>query len=208
LTTSGQAKPREITERHLLLVEGREEELFFDALARHLGLKHLQTMGLQGKDPLTEKIKAAKATTGFGNVTSLAIIRDADDNAEAAFQSVCTALKGADLPVPAATSRAAGASPTVRVYIVPSHDKPGMLEDLCLEALKDDRALICVDEYFKCLQSKGLSHPKSMSKARIRAFLSSRPDPELRLGEAAGKYIPWDSSAFTQITQFVKAVVA
>ena len=49
--------------------------------------------------------------------------------------------------------------------------------------------------------------PKRPSLARIHAFLASREDPELRLGEAAQRgYLPWENAAFHQLIEFVRSL--
>ncbi len=85
-----------------------------------------------------------------------------------------------------------------------------MLEDLCLAAVTKDpstrSAMHCVDDYFKCLgEQAGISHKiNALPKARIHAFLASRPDPELRLGEAAQRgYFPLDSPVFKPVIDYL-----
>jgi hypothetical protein len=200
---------KQITEDNLLLVEGDEEVRFFGALSEYLEVANLQVEPLLGKSSLPDKIGAVKSWSDFGRIRSLAVIRDADDDPKAAFQSVCEALKTTGLPVPKRPCDAALGNPTVRVFILPSNDARGMLEDLCLEAFAGDPAIACVHEYFKCLRGNGVPDPNNMSKARIHAFLASRKNPDLRLGDAAAaKYVPWDAKAFAQIKQFLRDIVA
>jgi hypothetical protein len=46
-----------------------------------------------------------------------------------------------------------------------------------------------------------------MPKAKLHAFLASRPKPDLLLGQAAHTgYLPWDSSAFDLLKQFLQAL--
>ena len=71
-----------------------------------------------------------------------------------------------------------------------------MIEDVCLESVKADPAIDCVDGYFECIRQTNVPGPKEvrMAKARLHAFLASREEPHLRLGEAADKGI-WDFEA-------------
>jgi hypothetical protein len=48
-----------------------------------------------------------------------------------------------------------------------------MLEDLCLESVSEDPAMLCVDEYFRCLEERLEMLPRNPSKARVRGFLAS-----------------------------------
>lgn len=85
-----------------------------------------------------------------------------------------------------------------------------MLEDLCLEAVMDDPAMSCVDEYFKCLEDQNVLQKQiAIPKARLHAFLASRERPGLRLGEAAEKNdIPMDSPVFEPVTEFLRQLSA
>ena len=101
-----------------------------------------------------------------------------------------------------------GDAPEVTVMIMPGQGRRGALEDLCLEAVVDDPAMTCVDQFFECLQSESISHPKNTPKAKVQTFLASRPHERLRLGEAAEKgYWPWDSEAFEEVKVFLAQMV-
>lgn len=74
-----------------------------------------------------------------------------------------------------------------------------MIEDVCLDSVKTDPAMECVDLYFECISQAEMQGPREvwMSKARVHAFLASRDRPDLRLGEAAEKGIwEFDTDAF------------
>jgi hypothetical protein len=91
--------------------------------------------------------------------------------------------------------------------ILPEENTPGMLEDLCLRAVAQDPAMLCVEQYFQCLQQRGLSLPHNRSKAKVQAFLASRPEAGKRLGEAAqARYWPWDDKAFEQVRNFLQQI--
>jgi hypothetical protein len=194
----------EITQPNLLVVEGREDELFFCALIEHLGLQNIQVMGIGGKTNLRRNLKALMLSPGFAEVVSMGVVRDADSNPEAAFQSVCDALRAVSLPAPECAWVPVGDSPHVSVAILPEADMPGMLEDLCLWSVVQDPAMFCVEQYFTCLQQAGLTLPDNMSKAKVQVFLASRRRPRLRLGIAAqAGYWPWDEGAFEQVRAFL-----
>ncbi len=70
-----------------------------------------------------------------------------------------------------------------------------MIEDVCLDSVKSDPAVDCVDRYFECLRETNRVPKDSwLAKARLHAYLASRERPDLRLGEAAEKGI-WDFEA-------------
>ncbi len=107
-------------------------------------------------------------------IVSVGIVQDADNDPAAAFQSICSALAAADLPVPEAPIQPHGANPQITVMIVPDAVTPGMLEDVCLASVADDPATECVDEFFRCLQERISAMPQNQAKASVRAFLSAR----------------------------------
>jgi hypothetical protein len=91
--------------------------------------------------------------------------------------------------------------------ILPEEGAHGMLEDLCLKAVARDPAIGCVEYYFQCLQQQGLSVSHNTSKAKIQAFLASRPEEGKRLGEAAqAGYWPWNNEAFLQVRDFLQKI--
>ena len=206
-------KKIEVISPYLLIVEGKDEELFFEALMKNLGLTDIQILPIGGKTKLKENLRhLVNKVPDFDMVTSLGIVRDADDDPKAAFQSVSDALKKVKLPVPVSPLiPSIGPNPRnlkyhikVNVFIMPDENSLGDLEELCLRAVKTDPAMKCVVQYFYCLQHQGLSLPKQMSKAKVHVFLASRAEPDKRLGEAAkAGYWPWNHNAFEKIKNFL-----
>ena len=117
---------------------------------------------------------------------------------------MCSILQNFGLAVPQQLMTIEAGIPSVSVYILPDCNRPGMLEDLCLDAVAGDLALPCVDDYLSCLQRQGIPDPTPQAKAKLQAFLASRDSPGLLLGEAADKgYFPWSQSAFDALKQFL-----
>jgi hypothetical protein len=200
-----------ITKPKLLIVEGRDEEEFFGPMLAELGIKDIQVAGIGGKEKLRGNLKALKTTDpGFSVLTSLGIARDADNDAKGAFQSVQDALKSAGLPCPEEPMHAtATGSPRVSVMIVPPNEDRGALESLCIGAVDSDPAMVCVDQYFECLDTKGGGRPKKdFVKAKARVFLSSRrEDPTVSVGIAAQKrYWPFEAAIFDSVKEFLKSL--
>lgn len=93
--------------------------------------------------------------------------------------------------------------------ILPKPNAHGMMEDLCLESVSQDPAMLCVDGYFECLHKHGIPSSANISKARVHTFLASRQEAGLRLGEAAQKgYWPWNNEAFEQVKEFLIKISA
>jgi hypothetical protein len=192
----------------ILVVEGTEDALFFEALIQHIKLSDIQVMGIGGKIKIRDNLKALVQTSDFLKVVRLGIIRDADENPINAFQSVQDALRFCDLSPPTRSGEFSEEMPRVGILILPNESNPGALEDICLEAIEKDQAMPCVNRYFECLRNVGLSLPTNqvhLSKVKVQVFLSSRSKSGLRLGEAAkAGYWPWDEASFNKVKIFLQ----
>jgi len=164
-----------ITQPKLLLVEGDDEDNFLSALKDDLDLEDLQIQKVGGKTRFRGRLKACLQAPKHEILTSIGIVRDADNNPAGAFDSICGALEAVGLPVPPAPLQSVGDDPRVTVMILPGQGREGMLEDLCLASVTDDPAMTCVESYFDCLEEHLApeSLPGNPAKARVRAFLSA-----------------------------------
>lgn len=198
---------RQIEKPYLLVVEGREEELFFDAACRHFRIENVQILGVGGKTKLAGNLAALVRTPGFSQVRSVGIARDADNDPAAATQSIQHALSKVGLPVPPAPLVPHAGPPRVAFFLFPDCRNAGTLEDLCLLSVALDKAMACVEEFFRCLNNRVGALPREMAKAKLSVFLASRPEPDKRLGEAAqAGFFPWSHPAFSQLEQFLRIV--
>jgi hypothetical protein len=178
-------------------------------LLEKLGIGDVQVVGVGGKTQIGPVLKTLRTTEpSFENVTSLGIIRDADDNDKDAFKSVQGALKAANLPCPKKPLVPAGISPKVSVMILPPGALRGALEDMCLASAEDDTAMSCVDDYFACLAAKGIeADKKDVSKAKAQVFLASRKELSSSVGIAARKgYWPFQANAFDAVKTFLQSM--
>ncbi len=118
--------PQKITAPKLLIVEGRDAEVFLGALLGHVQARGVQVQDFGGTSELAGFLKALRNTSGLSTrVSSLGVIRDAETDAQAAFQSVRSALAAARLPVPSVPNRPTGDNPRVSVFILPDNTSPG-----------------------------------------------------------------------------------
>lgn len=197
----------ELSKPKLMIGEGNEEVLFFNAFLKHLNLNDIQVEQYGGKQKLASYLKTLQLRSGYANLVALGITRDADDSAQSAFQSICSSLKGASLAAPNQFEEIVGESPKISVMVLPNNRNSGMLEDLCLASIETDPVIQCVDNYFECVQNATGEQPKNMAKAKVQAWLSSKTEPDKRLGEAAkAGYWDWDSPAFDRLKQFLQAL--
>ena len=205
----------EITAPNLLLVEGKDEVNFFDALLRYMGYGgdsfHIVDAG--GKSNIKNELKTLTKLPGFTFARSLGIVRDADDNPSAAFESVKDALQGATLPVPSEPLKVVSGEPSevapsgirTAVYIMPDGSgTPGALENLCISALDSEgghsRILDCARNFFRCTESE---EPFD-TKAVLQVAFSWFNEPVPNVGLAAKKsYLPLNSSAFENLRGFI-----
>jgi len=196
-----------ITNPRLLVVEGKDECLFFQALLTKLKLPNIQIISYDGKAKLRDFIGALIVTPGYSDVTILGISRDADENPQTAYQSVMDALRRYNLALPEKPLMIAGDKPRIIVMILPDENTQGMLEDLCLRTVKNDNSMKCVDAFFNCLCAKHIPLPRNMSKAKVHAFLASRREADKRLGEAAqAGYWQFGSQSLKQAKDFLRSI--
>ena len=89
--------------------------------------------------------------------------------------------------------------------ILPDYNSKGMLEDVCLDAIEKDNdpAIPCVEDFFECLNHKGLKS-KNISKAKVQAFLASREKPGFSIGVAAKRDYWPINDAFNDIEKFLR----
>ena len=203
--------PIKLQKKKLLLVEGRDEEEFFNGLLKLMEINEIQVIPVGGKYKFSNNIKALINDADFYGIVSLGIARDADDDPKSALQSIGDALKQVNLPAPQKVMSKVkrNGSPDVIVMILPGANKRGALEDLCLASVNNHSASICVERYLTCLKEQNIAGPKQkwLNKARVRVFLSAQEEPTLSLGIAAQRgYWPLDHSVFDEVKMFLKSV--
>jgi hypothetical protein len=188
------ASPVEIKETKLLLVEGADAYYFFIWACQAFGANGIQVLDFGGIKNLGQFLKQLPLLSGYENVESIVIGRDAEQNPEAAVKSVSGALKKARLPVPAKPFEFLSSAPRVAFMLFPGFVineagkerlSAGTLEDLCLEIIEDPVTLGCVDHYVDCLLDSG-QDVKHLHKTKVHAYLAGKSDfVGLKIGEAA-----------------------
>lgn len=178
------------TEPILVLVEGKDDSAFFAALIEHTRLDNFQVHSMGGKDGWRRSLAAVFRDDSFrDNVRTVAQIRDADTDPPGAWQSCVDALVSTGAtppPVQSFTSIGEG-NPRTGIFIVPSLELNGALEDFILPAV-DATRLTCVDGYLACLSTFGFSAAPS-PKARIQTYLAGLSEPlrDLKSGIEKGE---------------------
>ena len=207
--------------RKLLLVEGPDDRRFFGAMCEHFGIADIAVSSYNGKPNLGNDLSERVRSPEFQTVSSLGIVRDADESSQSAFDSVTGSLRRANLPTPGGPGiPLVQDGLRVAVLILPPGAEQGELENLCLSSIEGTPDLQCVGSYFDCLSKVEPSiSANHIAKARLHSYLAigpvhtthegviTRRRPGLRLGEAAEAGV-WDWSAgdFQQVKDFLHSL--
>ncbi len=192
----------------ILAVEGKDECNFFEALIKYEKINGIQIIDIGGKDKIKTEFPLLINLEGFTDVNALGFIRDAEENqAISAFASICYILKHNGFPAPDTINSICNEQNIrIGIFIMPNNIDKGMLEDLCLESVKDKPVFKCVDHYIECcLQCLGENGKNiNISKAKIQTYLSVKKPIANSLGIAAIKgYWNFGNDCFSDIKQFL-----
>ena len=216
-----------IQKKILLLVEGRTDYHFFEALFNTLMKKNqtslfnqIQIVPVWGKANFKTTIKKLQSSPpqqnslenslGWDEVHSLALIRDANGDFKASFKSVCSSLQQCNLSCPEAPAHFTNSKQIkTGIYILPDNKSKGALEKLFLSAQKNDRRMECVDVFFKCVQQQANKHshialPKDEAKARARAYLASLEEDTAHISRAVANNLDLNAPALQPLIQFLE----
>jgi hypothetical protein len=201
-------RPKAIDRPKLLAVEGNDAKVFFLELLRSLDVdKIIEVRDFGGVNDLPHFLETIMITPGFEQVVSFGIIRDAEQGAiSSAFQSVKNSLKKVGLSAPKKLRVATDSNPRISVFILPDCENQGMLETLCLQSVSTDQVFPCIETFFQCVE-KTVGPPANMDKARLHAYLASRPKPHLSFQQATiAHYWPWDHPVFDLVKDFLRGL--
>ncbi|MCF7787658.1 MAG: hypothetical protein K9N47_16125 [Prosthecobacter sp.] len=176
---SANRKPLTISKPGLLLCEGEDEVKFFNAWFFELNITDVHVIAYEGKARLGTFLADVVKLKGFNLLNRASIIRDADEDASAALESV----KGAVAHAPEEFQEL---NPTI--FVLPGDGKPGALESLWLASLKGSPVEPCVEDFFRCAESKGWKPSDIFAKndkARAQLWIATKEVPNERFGLAA-----------------------
>ena len=141
--------------------------------------------------------------TGFSDVKVLAIIRDADNDANAAFKSISNILRKEGLKPATKVTQFSDGIPKIGIFIMPGNSDAGMLEDLCLKTVENNPAMDCVRPFGNCISELEES-PNNIVKAKAQAFLAAMPELANSIGVGAQKgYWNFKSEELTDLKSFI-----
>jgi hypothetical protein len=189
-------------QERLVLVEGSDDQAVMAAIVEHEGLEGFQIHNMGGKSGWTTRLRAIVVDEGFKeNVRALGLVRDADKDAVACWQSCKAALDAADLVSASQAGEVAPGDPATCVAIVPSANGLGAIEELCLASFPADR-MACVGSYFECVDNGGPA--ERGSKALVQVYLASL-DPLARSLTIAARerLLDVEHEAFDELRAFL-----
>lgn len=208
--------PTSISLPKVLLVEGKDEVRFFGAFLAHLKIVGVQPIEVGGKDKFPIEFPTLTKDPNFKIVNTVAIVRDADQNVKAVFDSVSYLLNQHKFPVPSAVGEIATSTKMkVGVFVMPGNKENGMLEDLCMKTVSSHPATQCVASFMGCLSQvltppspskESAKHyfPKVPAKAKAQAFLAAMHEIVPSVGIAAEKgYWDLDHTALAELKAFL-----
>jgi hypothetical protein len=100
----------------VLAVEGKDELNFFQAVLKDMVINEVDIFDVGGKDKFKTHIEALTKMVGFDQVITLAIIRDAENDAKATFDSMCYVLTQNGLSIPATVESYSTGTPSVGIF--------------------------------------------------------------------------------------------
>jgi hypothetical protein len=203
---------KDIIEKNILFVEGKDECYFFNYFHKYLGLSGIQVIDCEGTGNFKTKLQLYVQSDAFKTVKTVGFIRDADSNAENAFASLRKIIKETSdiryLPVPKKPSEIiSDKGLKLGVFIMPNNSGAGMLESLCIETIKNEPVYECVDKFINCFTRLFTEEEKEKfreHKSRIQSYLATRiPIAKSIADGAQKKYWNFDHEGFSEINKFV-----
>ena len=209
-------RPIVVKERKLLLAEGADACNFLIWAYQAWGAADMQVLdfgGVQNQD-LPLYLRQLQMLTGFDEVDTLVIARDAERNASGAVTSLISQLTNVGLPAPLTPFTFTETPLRVAYMIFPGYAasgsgllENGTLEDLCLKTIADDPVMPCVENFLRAVQATGEPMPRPHKSSLYTYLAGKQALTGLKLGEAArvGAW-PWDHPAFELYRNTVRAM--
>lgn len=196
-----------IVESGLLLVEGKDDKNFFEAMLKHMNITRIRVYPIDGKAAFRDRLGSLlKSSDVSDSLRAVGVIRDADESSRRAFQSVGDALRFYDFPTPMENGEFAHREGrSVGVLILGDSEGQGMLESVLLRTI-DDPHQECIHQFIDCVRRKQSRRRFAKSpKAIVHAYIATTRFPQVSVGVAAQKNI-WnlDHLELGQIRTFLR----
>ncbi|MBD3196842.1 MAG: hypothetical protein GF317_17425 [Candidatus Lokiarchaeota archaeon] len=195
-----------IEQENLIIVEGMDDENFISVLLNYLDIENVEIVNIEGNN-FRDYVPEIGKITGFDKVKILIIISDADNNANTAFNRIKRSIEQIedyDLIPPNNRNTFNTERPMVGIYIITKGDsEEGMLEDLCLETIKHNNVMECVDSFSDCISNLGIEL-RNPAKSKCQTFLSAMPESVPHIGIAAQRgFWELNSEALDELKLFL-----
>lgn len=207
-----------ILKKHLILCEGLDAKLFLIQLLNSSELsaepafaEDIQVEDFGGNEDLPRFLEVLKNMSGFDEVETLMIIRDAEHDANLAVTQVQHALEQNMFSVPTNPCVWASGRPRTGFAIFPSCSrelKDGALEDLCLDVLKEPDCTAIADAIEGFLQGLTKNHQRQFPhrfKTKLHTYFSITDKfVSLKIGEAAkAGAFDWNHPRLAALKNFI-----
>lgn len=195
----------EIQKEKVILTEGDDDKNFITKFLEFETIDGVQVISLGGQTKIRLTLPLFFTRGDFDIIRKLAIIRDADTNSESKFESTVNHIRNNNLVPPNSINSFSNEEPNVGVYIITKLGcNYGMLEDICLETVKDTEAMNCVEIFFECI-NKLPNRPENPSKSKCQAYRAALPISYPSVGVAALNRIwPFEHNALDGLRVFLQ----
>ena len=208
---------KKIVKPYLLLCEGRDAENFLinylesEALAQDQRFSNeIQVLDFGGNDDLDRFLMNLKNMERFDQVTSIAIIRDAEKDFAKACSDVTRSLRKSGIISPDSYGTWVNDDTGVNVgyLLFPLNNEAGTLEDLCLNILSENNIesiLSSIDTFLTTMESSYGRSYRRKHKNRLHTYLSSSDEyvsMQLGLASKVGAF-NWDSVYLEPLKKFL-----
>lgn len=199
----------------VLFVEGNDEARFFETLMKPRAVQRdVQILPVGGKDQMAAKLHAAFKSRAFvlGSVKGYGIVHDADLDPAAAIRRVHQILRENNQPTPAHGSFVAAngpAGPKAGLFIVPSNNATGDLDELCFSTVAMSERGRLVQEFIGNVETE-FGELDKKSKRFVQSYLAAKDGHLCRgagFGFSRGHFEP-DHIALDPIKAFLDKLFA
>lgn len=208
-----------IVKSHLIVCEGIDARNFFATMIESLSFRHvdkrfandIQVLDYGGNNDLTGYLEFLPGLEGYDKVKTLLIVRDAENDADAARKSIENSLRKNGLSVPKECGCWESGDPWVAYLLFPTlDDEPtdGALEDLCYKIINEENREALSDEIEQFLDdmktNHGFEYPR-IFKNRMHTYFSIKDKyVSDKIGEAAkANAFDWESELLSYFKNFM-----
>ena len=150
--------------------------------------------------------------SNYSSVKNIVILRDAEDDATAAIQSIQDSLRRNGLPVPQETNQWVKGKPNIAYSLFPAFDSltSGALEDLCVSIVAEenwDSMQNSIKEFLQIIKNNyGKKLPREF-KNKLHTYFSATDEfVSLKIGEAAkAGAFDWNNAALNAMTKLLSS---